>query len=155
METKNGATTIGKVMKLPKLQILDRYIIRKFLGTFFFTITLIVAIAVIFDLSEKLDDFIDNSAPIKAVIFGYYANFAPYFAVQFSPLFTFISVIYFTSRLAYNTEIIAILSSGISFKRMLWPYFVSAFVVMTFAFVLNNYLIPHANARKLAFEEVY
>lgn len=142
-------------MRKPQLLILDWYIIRKFLGTFFFTIILIVAIAIIFDLSEKIDDFIDNNAPIKAVIFGYYTNFAPYFAVMFSPLFTFISVIYFTSRMAYNTEIIAILSSGISFKRLLWPYFVSATALTIFAFVLNNYVIPHANERKLAFEEVY
>jgi lipopolysaccharide export system permease protein len=142
-------------MKRPKLLILDWYIIKKFLGTFFFTIALIVMIAVIFDLSEKIDDFLENSAPFSKIIFGYYLNFIPYFAVLFSPLFTFISVIYFTSRMAYNTEIIAILSSGVSFRRILWPYFVSAAFLMAFAFLLNNYVIPHANARKQEFEEVY
>jgi lipopolysaccharide export system permease protein len=142
-------------MKKPELLILDWYIIRKFLGTFIFTIILIVAIAIVFDLSEKLDDFIDNNAPFGKIIFSYYLNFAPFFAVQFSPLFTFISVIYFTSRMAYNTEIIAILSSGVSFSRLLVPYFVAAFTITVFGFVLSNFVIPHANERKLAFEEVY
>jgi lipopolysaccharide export system permease protein len=142
-------------MKKPRLLILDWYIIRKFLGTFFFTIILILAIAVIFDLSEKIDDFIENDAPASKIIFDYYLNFIPYFAVLFSPLFTFIAVIYFTSRMAYNTEIIAILSSGVSFRRLLLPYFVSALALTLFAFTLNNFVIPHANARKLAFEETY
>jgi lipopolysaccharide export system permease protein len=142
-------------MKNFRLYTLDWYIIRKFLGTFFFTIALIVAIAVIFDLSEKIDDFLENEAPFRKVIFEYYLNFIPYFAVLFSPLFTFVAVIYFTSRMAYNTEIIAILSSGVSFNRLLLPYFVSAFALMIFAFTLNNFVIPHANVRKLAFEEVY
>jgi lipopolysaccharide export system permease protein len=142
-------------MKKPELLILDWYIIRKFLGTFFFIIALIVAIAVVFDLSEKIDDFLENSAPVRKIIVDYYLNFIPYFAVLFSPLFTFVTVIYFTSRMAYNTEIIAILSSGVSFNRLLVPYFISAFALTLFAFTLNNYVIPHANARKLAFEETY
>jgi lipopolysaccharide export system permease protein len=142
-------------MKKPELFILDRYIIRKFLGTFFFTIILIVAIAIIFDFSEKVDDFIDNNAPFSKIIFDYYMNFAPFFAVLFSPLFTFIAVIYFTSRMAYNTEIIAILSSGVSFNRLLVPYFISALALTIFGFTLNNWVIPHANERKLAFEETY
>jgi lipopolysaccharide export system permease protein len=138
-----------------QLNILDWYIIRKFLGTFFFTIALIVVIAVIFDLSEKIDDFLENNAPFRKIIFDYYLNFIPYFAVLFSPLITFISVIYFTSRMAYNTEIIAILSSGVSFRRLLVPYFVAAFALTLFSFALNNFVIPHANARKLSFEETY
>lgn len=142
-------------MKKPELYTLDWYIIRKFLGTFFFTIGLIVAIAVVFDFSEKVDDFLENNAPIKKILFDYYLNFIPYFSMLFSPLFTFISVIYFTSRMAYNTEIIAILSSGVSFNRLLVPYFISALLLTLFAFSLNNFVIPHANARKLAFEELY
>lgn len=142
-------------MKIPKLTILDKYIIKKFLGTFFFTIALIVAIAVVFDLSEKIDNFLEKNAPLNKVIFDYYMNFVPYFAVLFSPLFTFVTVIYFTSRMAYNSEIIAILSSGVSFNRLLVPYFISAFALTLFAFCLNNFVIPHANARKLAFEDIY
>ncbi len=142
-------------MKKFRLLLIDWYIIRKFLGTFFFTITLICLIAVVFDVSEKLDDFLQSSAPLNKIVFDYYLNFIPYFAVLFSPLFTFISVIYFTSRMAYNTEITAILCSGVSFHRLLIPYFISAFILTAFSFSLNNYVIPHANARRLQFEEVY
>ncbi|HJX70659.1 MAG TPA: LptF/LptG family permease, partial [Bacteroidales bacterium] len=101
-------------MKRLGLTIIDKYVIRKFLGTFFFAILLIIMIAVIFDFSEKIDDFIEKNAPLSAVVFDYYLNFIPYFAVLFMPLFTFVAVIYFTSRMAYNTEIVAILSSGVS-----------------------------------------
>lgn len=142
-------------MKRFTLYTLDWYVIRKFLGTYFFTIGLVVAIAVVFDLSEKVDDFLENNAPFRKIIFDYYLNFIPSFAVLFSPLITFIAVIYFTSRMAYNTEIIAILSSGVSFRRLLAPYFISAFVLTLFSFSLNNYVIPHANGRKLRFEEAY
>ncbi|MBN2481952.1 MAG: LptF/LptG family permease [Bacteroidales bacterium] len=142
-------------MKKLQLTIIDWYIIRKFLGTFFFTIILIILIAVVFDISEKLDDFMESHAPLNKIVFDYYLNFIPYFAVLFSPLFTFISVIYFTSRMAYNTEITAILSSGVSFRRLLIPYFISAFVLTLFAFLLNNFVIPHATQRKMQFEEVY
>ena len=137
------------------LTIIDWYIIRKFLGTFFFSLALILSIAVIFDLSEKIDNFIEKSAPVKAVIFEYYLNFIPYFALIFSSLFTFISVIYFTSRMAYRSEIIAILSNGMSFHRLLIPYFLSALVIAIFAFVLSDYVLPRANAVRLAFEELY
>lgn len=144
-----------KVMKKLNLTIIDWYIIRKFLGTFFFTIVLIIMIAVVFDVSEKLDDFMETKAPVNKIIFEYYFNFIPYFVVLFSPLFTFIAVIYFTSRMAYNTEITAILCSGVSFRRLLIPYFISAFVLTLLAFLLNNFVIPHATERKLQFEEVY
>lgn len=138
-----------------KLKIIDYYIIKKFLGTFFFALILIIGIAVIFDLSEKLDDFITKGASFKNIVFDYYLNFIPYFAVLFSSLFTFISVIFFTSKMAYNTEIIAILNSGMSFRRLLYPYFISAFLLSAFAFALSNYVIPKANIKRFAFEEVY
>jgi lipopolysaccharide export system permease protein len=142
-------------MKKFGLKIIDKYVIRKFLGTFFFAILLIVMIAVIFDFSEKIDDFIEKDAPFKAVIFDYYLNFIPYFAVLFMPLFTFVAVIYFTSRMAYNTEIIAILSSGVSFDRLLRPYFISATIIAIFSFLLNNFVIPDSTKEMLAFEELY
>src|SRR6185436_4098965 len=97
------------------LKILDRYIIQKFLGTFFFALALILSITVVFDVSEKIDDFLEKQAPLKAIIFDYYINFIPYFANLFAPLFVFIAVIFFTSKMAANTEIVAILNSGISF----------------------------------------
>jgi lipopolysaccharide export system permease protein len=134
---------------------LDLYIVRKFLGTFFFAIILIVGIAIIFDLSEKIDDFMENDAPWSAVLLDYYLNFIPYFAVLISSLFTLISVIFFTSKMAYNTEIIAMLSSGISFNRILMPYMVSATVITIFSITLNNYAIPVANKNRFEFEEKY
>lgn len=134
---------------------LDLYIIRKFLGTFFFAIILIISITIIFDFSEKIDNFIDKEAPFKAVILDYYVNFIPYFANLFSALFTFISVIYFTSKMAYDTEIIAILSSGVSFKRMMFPYFISALIIGIFSFFLSNFIIPPANAKRLEFTDTY
>lgn len=134
------------------LQILDRYIIRKFLGTFFFSLALIILIAVIFDISEKLDDFIEHKAPLSAIVFDYYLNFIPYFANLFAPLFVFISVIFFTSKMAANVEIVAILNSGVSFTRLLRPYFISAAVLALLSFYFNGWIIPHSNKIKLEFE---
>ena len=142
-------------MKRFGLYKIDEYIIKKFLGTFFFAIMLIIMIAVVFDFSEKIDDFIEKNAPMHAIIFDYYLNFIPYFSVLFMPLFTFIAVIYFTSRMAYNTEIIAILSSGVSFNRLLRPYFISATLIAIFSFALNNFVIPGSTKKMLNFEELY
>lgn len=140
-------------LKKPEYKIIDRYIIRKFLGTYFYAIILIVMIAVIFDFSEKVDDFIEKNAPFKAIVFDYYLNFIPYFALLYSHLFTFIAVIFFTSKMASNTEIIAILSSGVSYRRMLWPYFVSALIIALFAYTLTNFVVPNVNKARLEFEE--
>jgi lipopolysaccharide export system permease protein len=137
------------------LKKLDIYIIKKFLGTYFFAIFLIICIAVVFDFSEKIDDFLENHAPFSKIVIDYYLNFIPYFAVLFAPMFTFIAVIYFTSRMAYNTEIIAILSSGVSFNRLLRPYFIAATVIVMFNFLLGNFVIPRANSVRFKFEEEY
>lgn len=144
-----------ETMKQLGLSILDKYIIRKFLGTFIFAIILVLLIAIVFDVSEKIDNFMEKSAPLRAIAFDYYLNFIPYFGVLFMPLFTFISVIYFTSRMASNTEIIAILSSGIGFYRLMRPYFISALVIALFSFLLHNYVIPYSSRKIHAFEELY
>ena len=123
---------------------IDFYITKKFLGTFFYAIALILSIAVVFDVSENLDEFLSKDVPLKEIVVNYYMNFIPYFANLFSPLFTFIAVIYFTSKMAYNTEIIAILSSGVSYTRLMRPYMVSAFILAIFSFSLGNYIIPPA-----------
>jgi lipopolysaccharide export system permease protein len=138
-----------------KLKIIDYYIIKKFLGTFFFALILIIGIAVVFDVSEKIDDFMEKHATLKQVVFDYYFNFIPYFAVLFSSLFTFIAVIFFTSKMAYDTEIIAILNSGMSFRRLMYPYLISAAILSTFQFTLSNFVIPGANKKRLEFEEKY
>ncbi len=133
-------------------KILDRYIIRRFLGTYLFAIGMIIVILVIFDAAEKVDDFLNSNASMWEIFSGYYLNFIPYFINQFSGLFTFIAVIFFTSKLAYNTEIIAMLSGGVSFRRLMWPYFVSAFTISVISLVLNMVLIPQANQGRIDFE---
>lgn len=137
------------------LKRIDTYIIKKFLGTYFFSIILILSIAVVFDLTEKLDNFVEHDAPLKAIIFDYYFNFIPYYMNMFSPLFTFIAVIFFTSKMANNTEIIAILASGVSFRRLMLPYFLSALVISTISFTVGGYIIPPANKKMLGFEDKY
>ncbi len=134
---------------------IDWYIIKKFLGTFFFTMILIILIVIIFDVSEKIDDFIKNQAPLKEIIFSYYLTFIPYFTNMFSSLFTFIAVVFFTSKIAANTEIIAILSSGISFRRLLRPYLIAATFLAILSFYLANFLIPQTNQIRYAFEDKY
>ena len=141
-----------KRIKFPGFKILDGYITRKFLGTYVFAIALIIVIVVVFDAVEKMDDFITTKASLKAVALDYYLNFIPYFINQFSGLFTFIAVIFFTSKMAYQTEIIAILSSGVSFRRLMWPYFLSAMLITMLSLSLNLWVIPNANARRVEFE---
>lgn len=136
-------------------KIIDFYITRKYLGTFFYAIALILSIAIVFDISENLDDFISKEVPTKDIIVDYYMNFIPYFGNLFSPLFTFIAVIYFTSKMAYNTEIIAILSNGVSFNRLMRPYLVSAAIIALISFFLGNFIIPPANATIINFKEKY
>lgn len=142
-------------LKFPGVKILDRYIMRKFLGTYIFAIALIIVIVVIFDAAEKIDDFIELKAPLSKIAFAYYVNFIPFFINQFSGLFTFIAVIFFTSKMAYQTEIIAILSGGVSFKRFLWPYFLSAAIITVVSLALNLVVIPIANTHRLDFEMQY
>lgn len=134
---------------------IDRYIIKKFLGTFVFMIALIISISVVFDINEKIDKFMSNNAPLKAIVVDYYLNFVPYYANLFSPLFIFIAVIFFTSKMASNSEIIAILSNGIGFRRMLLPYMTSAAIIALFSFVMSGYIIPPANKTRIEFEQTY
>lgn len=137
------------------LHKIDFYIIRKFLGTFFFAIALIICISIVFDISEKIDDFLSKDVPLHTIVFDYYLNFIPYFANLFSGLFTFIAVIYFTSKMAYNTEIIAILSSGVSYHRLMRPYIVGSAIIALFSYVLGNYIIPPANKKRVDFTNAY
>ena len=133
----------------------DWYIIKKFLSTFFFTISLILIIVIVFDISEKIDDFLRSNVSVDKIIFDYYLNFIPYFGNLFSPLFIFISVIYFTSKMAGNSEIIAILNSGMSFSRLLRPFIMTAFFLASLSFVLGNFIIPETNKEKIDFENKY
>jgi len=137
------------------MKIIDRYIIKKFLGTFFFTLALIIAIAVVFDISEKLDDFLEKELSLKTILIDYYIYFIPYFGNLFAPLFIFIAVIFFTSKMAGNTEIIAILNSGVSFWRFLVPYFIAATILVLLSLVVNNLVIPPANKHRIEFEQTF
>ncbi|NLZ18693.1 MAG: YjgP/YjgQ family permease [Bacteroidales bacterium] len=140
-------------MQAPK--ILDLYISKKFILTFFLSLLLIIVIVIIFDLSEKIDDFVKNEAPLKEIIFDYYCNYLPYLVNMFASLFVFITVIFFTSRMASNSEIIAILSSGISFHRMMVPYLASAALIAVLSLGLSLYVIPRSNSTRIEFEAKY
>jgi lipopolysaccharide export system permease protein len=137
------------------MRTLDIYIIRKFLGTFFFTLILLIFIVVIFDISERIDDFLRTKPPLMAIVVDYYFNFIPYFINLFSYLLTFIAVIFFTSKMASNSEIVAILASGISFRRLLFPYVLSALILAFLSFLLANFIIPYTNQGMFAFEKKY
>lgn len=150
---KSGANNTESRPKWLKIKLFDLYIIKKFLGTYIFSILLLLAIVVMFDINEKLDAIL--TAPWKETVFDYFVNFLPYFANQFSPMFTFIAVIFFTSKLADNSEIIAMLSSGISYKRLMVPYMVSAAIIASASFVLSAYIIPPANVKRVAYTNKY
>ena len=134
---------------------LDRYIIGKFLGTYFFSIILIISIAVVFDINENIDKFLQHDVPIEEILFDYYLNFIPFYSNMFSQLFVFIAVIFFTTKLADNSEIIAMLSTGTSFRRLVRPYMISAGIIAMLNFGLGSYVIPKGNVKRVRFENQY
>ncbi len=136
-----------------RLNLIDFFILKKFLGTFFLATALFLAIIAMFDVTEKLDAFL--TAPLSETIFDYFLSFLPYFALQLTPLFVFISVIFFTTKLAGNSEIIALLSSGVSFGRLLRPYMIGAAVIAALTFVLSNYLVPPTNVKRIEYYNKY
>ena len=135
--------------------IIDWYIIKKFLGTYLFTIALIIAITVVIDINTRIDNFMKTSPSLHAIVFDYYMNFIPYFINLFSPLFVFIAVIFFTSKLADNSEIIAMMASGLNFDRLIRPYLISAAIIAGSTFLLTSYVIPPANVKRIDFESKY
>jgi len=144
-------------MKASKFKLLrvDRYIIKQFLGTFLFTMVGLLVIVVVFDVNEKIDKFIVPEITLKEIVFDYYLNFIPYFLSGFSALFTFVAVIFFTSNLAAKSEIIAMLSTGMSFDRLMVPYGISASIIAISMFTLSAYIIPQANEKRINFEYKY
>ena len=137
------------------MQRFDKYIIGKFLKTFFFGISIFVVIVIVFDISEKIDDFLENNVPINAIVFKYYFNFIPYFINLFSPFFIFLSVIAFSSKMALNMEFISIFNSGISLKRLYYPFFITSLFLASFSFFLGNFIIPSSNIERIEFENNY
>ena len=137
------------------MKTIDWYIIRKFLGTFFLSIVLTMSIAIVFDLTEKLDNFYENQVPLREIVVDYYFNFIPYFLDMFSQLFIFISVIFFTSKMATNSEVIAIFAAGVSYERFLRPYLITATFLFAVSFALGGWVIPHSSRQMLAFTDKY
>ena len=142
-------------MNLRVPQRLDWYIIRKFLVTFFVALAFLSVIIVIFDISEKIEDFVRKEAPLKEIVFDYYLNFVPYFLNQYSPMFVFLTVIFFTSKMTQDSEVVAILSSGISYHRLMVPYMLSAVFIALLSLMLGQWVLPHANATRVEFEQKY
>ncbi len=142
-------------MRIRGFQRLDWYIIRKFLVTFFMSILFLAVLIVIFDISEKIDDFVRKEAPLRAIVFDYYLNFVPYFINMYSPMFVFLTVILFTSKLTQDSEVIAMLSSGISYHRLMVPYLVSATFIACLSLILSLWILPGANATRVQFEQKY
>lgn len=136
-------------------KIIDGYLLRKMLGTVVFAITLLMTIVIVFDVSENIQRFMSHNISAKEVIVGYYFNFVPYFINLFIPLFTFISVIWFTSKLSSRNEIISIFDNGISFNRMLVPYITGAVIIMLVSLVLANFVVPKTNGKLNDFKYQY
>ena len=134
---------------------LDWYIIRKFVVTFFMSLLFLAVLIIIFDISEKIDDFVRKEVPIREIAFDYYLNFVPFFMNQYSPMFVFLTVIFFTSKMTQDSEIVAILSSGISYHRLVRPYILSAALIAVFSLVMGMYILPPANAIRVQFEQKY
>lgn len=147
--------TLRRLWELLGLKILDRYIIGKFIGTYIFLLLIIIAISIVIDINEKLDKISASHAPLKSVVVDYYLNFVPYFTNLFSPLFVFIAVIFFTSKLADGSEIIAMKSTGMSFRRLLRPYMISASLIAVTTLLLGLYIIPRGNVARVNFENTY
>jgi len=145
----------SKRIGMKYIKRIDQYIIKKYLGTFFLAILLIISISIVFDISENIDDFITKKAPLKAIVLDYYLNFIPYYANLFSALFTFIAVIFFTRKMAYNSEIIAILASGITYNRLMRPYLIASGVIAIMSWSLGNFVIPSATASRVNFRNTY
>jgi len=137
------------------MNIIDKYIIKKYLGTFVFTMAIFTVVAVIFDISERMDDFLKNKAPLSKIVFEYYAGFIPFYLNFLSPLINFIAVIFFTAKMADQTEIVPILNGGMSFRRFLRPYFMAASIICLVTLIFNIYIIPRTNKLKIGFENVY
>lgn len=137
------------------MKIIDKYIIKKFLTTFFFMLGVVMLLSTVFDISSRLSEFIENKATVYDIIFKYYVNFVIYYGNTFSALIIFLSVIWFTAKMAQESEIIPLLFSGKPFLRILKPYFIASTILVVLALILNHFIIPQSNKVRLAFEEQY
>lgn len=137
------------------MKILDLYILKKFLKTYVFAVLIIVVIVIVIDYTEKTDDFIRKNVPLNEILFDYYLNFIPYWANYISPLMVFIATVFFTANMASRTEIIASLSTGISFTRLMRPYIIGASIIAIWTFIMIGWIVPNANKVRVPFEHKY
>ncbi len=137
------------------LKTIDKYILKKYLSTFFFTALMFTMIATIIDFSEKVESFIEEPCTKREIFFDYYLTFIPYINGLLWPLFSLIAVVFFTSRLAYNTELIPIFEAGVSFRRLMRPFLVGAGILFTILLIGNHLVIPYGNKHRLRFEHAY
>ena len=137
------------------MKIIDWYILKKFLGTFVFIMLLLILITVVIDVSEKMDNFLDSTATLRQIVFQYYVGFIPFISTLLAPFFVLVAVIFFTSQLSDRSEIVAILNSGTSYYRLLYPYLIGSLILGGGLWIANNYLVPAANLRRLKFENTY
>lgn len=137
------------------MKILDRYILKRFLISYVFAVFIIVLVIMVLDFVEKNDDFLQNNAPMRAILLEYYLNLAPYWANYISPLMIFISTVFFTAQMASHTEIVAILSTGTSFRRLMFPYLIGSMMVGLFTFAMVGWVLPKANKVRVNFENTY
>ncbi len=133
------------------MKLIDKYILKKFLSAFVFTVLIIVLVILVIDITEKTDDFSESQAT-TAQILRYYSNWIPWMANFITPLTTFIATVFVTAQLAGRSEIIAILSSGVSFRRMMVPYLIGASLIAISSFILNGWVIPNSNKPRIQFE---
>lgn len=144
-----------RIRRISPLKKIDSYIFRKFLSTFLFTTVILLAVAGIIDVSEHIGSFIDHQIPLHHAVFGYYVHFFLFYGNTFIPIIIFVSVILVTSKMSSNSEIIAILSGGVSFKRLMLPYMVVAFLIAFVSFLTNHWILPHSNKIRKKFEYDY
>ena len=138
------------------MKLIDKYVLKRFLGSFFFVVLVIVAVIVVIDITEKIDDFGEHEdLTLYSIIFDYYLNFIPFIANMITPLTTFIATVFVTAKMAGHTEIIAILSSGVSFRRFMLPYLIGAIIIAAISFTLTGWEIPKSNKEKVKFEVQY
>ncbi|GAB3203532.1 lipopolysaccharide export system permease protein [Pontibacter aydingkolensis] len=137
------------------MKLLDKYILKKFLTTFVFVVLILVSVILVIDFTEKNDDFIKHNVAASEIIFDYYLNLIPFYANMLSPITVFIATVFVTAKLASHTEIVAILSSGVSFRRLLVPYLMGSSIIAVVIFVLIGWVIPNANKESVAFQIKY
>ena len=158
-DPENEKTFVGlsktSFLPSPQMKKLDWYILKKFLGTFFFAILIFAVLSVVIDITEKIDDFIEHGLTASYIATHYYIGFIPHILALLFPLFIFIAVIFFTSKLAYRSEIIAILSTGVSFHRFLRAYWVGGLLLALILGIANQQFIPIANEITVQFEDTY